>query len=250
MDMLTKAFQLKALGDDGTGTAVIATLDVIDLDGDVTLAGAFGSGQVAKFLPAHDWGSVPLGVATIKEVGDDVHADFQLNLDIQAAKDWHEAMKFSLSKGVRQEFSYGFKIRDSGFGEFEGQQVRFLKDLEVLEISPVVQGAGIGTELLSVKDHKSLPFADQIKAVVQSVEAVTARTLDIRAKRQADGRDISPDRVKELQGMLSAMAKAAEALDAAIKGEPEGISKEEMEMLEFEFKTAQQRGEGILGVSG
>ncbi len=246
MDILTKAFQLKAMGDDGSGTAVIATLGVIDLDGDVTEAGAFGSGQVAKFLPAHDWMSPPLGVATIKEVGTEVRADFQLNLAMPKAQEWHEALKFSLSKGVRQEFSYGFKIRDSGFGEFQGQQVRFLKDLEVLEISPVVQGAGIGTELLSVKDHKSLPFADQIKAVVESVEAVTARAVDIRAKRQADGRDISPDRVKELEAMLRAIGKAAEALDAAVKSEP-SLSEQEMERLFSEFETAKMRGEGIVG---
>ncbi len=247
MDMLTKAFQLKAMGDDGSGTAVIATLGVIDLDGDVTEAGAFGSGQVAKFLPAHDWMHVPLGKATIKEVGNEVRAAFQLNLDIPAAKDWHSALKFSMEGGLSQEWSYGFKVKDSGFGEFEGQQVRFLKRLEVLEISPVVQGAGIGTELLSVKDYKSLPFADQIKAAVDLVVAVTARAMDIRAKRQADGRDISPDRVKELQGIIEVLGQTAQVLQEAIKADDGAISKEEMGRLYSEFETAKMRGEGIVG---
>jgi len=247
MELITKAFRIKALDDAGSGTAVIATLGVIDLDGDVTLPGAFGSGQVAKFLPAHDWSHVPLGKATIREVGDDVLADFQLNLDIPAAKDWHSALKFADDAGVRQEFSYGFKIKDSGFGEHEGQQVRFLKSLEVLEISPVVQGAGIGTELRDVKDHKPLPFADQIKAAVESVGAITARAVDIRAKRQADGRDISPDRVKELECMLEAMHQAGEALQNALKADVGSISDEEMNRLYSEFQTATMRGEGIAG---
>ena len=133
---------IKALDETGTGTALIATLNVEDSDGDVTLPGAFGN-QNAKIIPAHDWQHVPLGKAKIREEGNDVLADFKLNLNIEAARDWHEALKHDLANGPPlQEWSYGFGIEEASFGDFEGHEVRFLKKLKVREISPVIVGAG------------------------------------------------------------------------------------------------------------
>ena len=143
--------QVDAEGE-GTGTAVIATLNVLDKDGDVTMPGAFGT-QQTMVIPAHDWRSVPLGKAEIREEGDQVLADFKLNLETQAGRDWHAALKFDMANGAPlQEWSYGFFITDSGFGEFNGQRdVRFLRGVDVHEISPVMVGAGEGTRTVDVK---------------------------------------------------------------------------------------------------
>ena len=54
-----KSFAVKALTEAGQVTAVIATLNVIDADQDVTEPGAFGR-QSAPIQPAHNWGPLRL----------------------------------------------------------------------------------------------------------------------------------------------------------------------------------------------
>lgn len=194
--------QIKALDDEGQGRAVIATLNTIDKDGDVTVPGAFGA-QGVKIVPAHDWGHIPLGKGTIREEGNEAIADFQLNLDIEAGRDWHSALKFDLENGQPlQEWSYGFAISDEGadFGEFEGQQVRFLKRLKVFEISPVILGAGEGTRTVAIKNHGgSIKFAHQVQAAIDELTDIVKRAGEIRSVRQAEGRDLSDERIKQLR---------------------------------------------------
>jgi HK97 family phage prohead protease len=153
-DGLKSGVRIKAVDDQGRGMARIATLGVVDKDLDITKSGAFGE-QKVKLLPAHDWKSVPLGKARVFEHGDEVLADFQLNLEIEAAKAWHSAIKFDMSDGNPiQEYSYGFTIIKADWGEYEGKSVRFLEKLKVHEVSPVVVGAGIGTGTLEVKRYR------------------------------------------------------------------------------------------------
>lgn len=155
----TASGHLKALDDAGVGSAVFATLGVIDKDGDVTLPGAFGSQDVV-IVPAHDWTHVPIGRATIREHGNEAIADFRLNLDIAAARDWHAALKFDLATGrPLQEWSYGFHVSRESRGEHGGRQVRFLEALDVHEVSPVLLGAGVGTRTLAAKTADVPPQA-------------------------------------------------------------------------------------------
>lgn len=189
---------LKELDDAGAGVAVFATLNVVDKDGDVTLRGAFGK-QTAIMLPAHDWMAVPLGKAQISERADEVIADFQMNLDIPLAKDWHSALKFDLEHGeAKQEWSYGFKINDASFGDFDDQEVRFLNSVEVHEISPVVVGAGVGTRTLAVKNGGKMTLQEQLVAAIKTVSSALERCDEVKSLRIADGRDLSPERYKEL----------------------------------------------------
>ena len=156
MDMQTKSFEIKQLDAEGQFEAVIATLGVVDHDGDLTEKGAFGTQEVI-ILPAHDARSVALGKATITERGKKVIATGQLNLEIPAAKDLHSALKFDLGTGKEalQEWSYGFRIEKAKDEIVDGVTVRHLLDLKVFEISPVLRGAGRGTGTLAVKtkDH-------------------------------------------------------------------------------------------------
>ena len=224
----------------GSGTAVIATLNVVDKDGDVTLPGAFGT-QHAKIVPAHDWQHVPIGKASIREEGNKVLADFKLNLNIEAARDWHESLKHDIADGnPLQEWSYGFAIEDAGFGEHEGQEVRFIKAMKVHEISPVMVGAGVDTRTVSVKGaegSESLKLADHIIHAMKSVEEVAERCKKIQIVRKEDGRDLSPDRYAELEGMekaLEAVDTAAKALAELLKRGPE-IDGREADLLLAEF---------------
>ncbi|KKM92395.1 hypothetical protein LCGC14_1218830 [marine sediment metagenome] len=201
---------LKALNEDGEGLAVIATLDVIDKDGDVIQAGAIGN-QFAKMVPGHDWVHVPIGKAAIREEGNEVLAAFKLNLDIKAAREWHSSMlKDIASPPVLQEWSFGFSIKDVSFGEQDGQDVRFLKALEIHEISPVVKGAGINTRTVALKsegERQSIKLVDHIAEALGGVKAVIARCVLIKKKRAEDGRDLSKDRQGDMEVVLKALGE-------------------------------------------
>ncbi|HEY9562662.1 MAG TPA: hypothetical protein VIR30_02730 [Nocardioides sp.] len=131
----------------------------MDHDGDVTLPGFFGT-QHAAIVPSHDWKHVPLGKAVIREVANEAVVDFKLNLKIEPARQWHEAIRFDLENPpALQEYSYGFSIARGGSrpGEVNGRPVRFLQPLKsgapgvrVHEVSPVLRGAGIGSRTLGL----------------------------------------------------------------------------------------------------
>lgn len=137
----------------GRGTAVISTLGVVDLDGDIVEAGAFGK-QRAVLLLGHDWSSFPLGLAEIREQGDKAIADLELNLASSGGRDAYEWLKFDHARGGLQEFSYGFSIAPNG-AEMQrlgdGRTIRRLKSLRIHEVSMVVRAAGVGTGLVAIK---------------------------------------------------------------------------------------------------
>ena len=140
----------------GTGEfeAVIATLGVIDSDGDIIAPGAFNNATVS-IVPAHDHGSVPLGKAKMQDRGNEAVAVGKFNLDIQSGKEWHSALKLDFDSGDPiQEWSFGFRVLDSEEEMRDGEPVRILKRLDVMEISPVLRGAGVDTRTLAVKNRR------------------------------------------------------------------------------------------------
>lgn len=251
-------FQIKAIDDAGKGTAVIATLNVVDSDGDVTLPGAFGA-QLAKMIPAHDWSHVPLGKAQIREDGNNVLADFEMNLEIEDAMDWYRALKFDMEKGKPlMEWSYGFTIIKESFGEHNGQDVRFLEGLKVHEISPVVAGAGVDTRTVDIKSDgpwngpedmlqiksdqvagRSVKLSDQLRLALWDVEAVIKRCKEVREIRERDGRDLSPERYAELGSLMLRFAVLEEIGKSMYELLQKGEDPEVLELLSNEFARAE-----------
>lgn len=224
------------LGESGAFRAVIATLGVIDKDGDVTLKGFFGEQKNIPVLVGHDWGMIPVGKGRIFEDGDKAIIEAQLNLKDDKARDVYEWLKFDIANGEpAQEFSYGFSLKDDGWkpGDFEGQRVRFLqptKDGEpgakIHEASLVLVGAGEGTGTQNVKGTK---FSDHVETVLAAVRefAIRARSLaDLRAK---DGRSLSDDnltKIRELRDELSGIVD-----EAAEEPTPDLPSHEQIDLL-------------------
>ncbi len=217
--MEKKSFKLKEIkAEKGVGSAVIATLNVTDKDGDVTLPGAFGE-QHVNVIAAHDYHMPRLGKGVIKEQDDLAIADFKFNLDKDAplAREWYSALLFDMKNGEPlQEWSYGFNVIDSEMGDFNGEPVRFLKSLEVIEISPVVKGAGIGTGTLALKDKKT--FKEEMELATASladVRSLIGRAQSLADLRAEDGRDLSGanrDSLKSLSDSLAELQRACEAV--------------------------------------
>jgi hypothetical protein len=140
--------QLKAEGEPGEFSAVFATLNVVDHDGDVTLPGAFGEQRVLIEPWNHDYSRPPVGKGMVRETEAEAIVDGRFFLDTAGGKEHYQVVK---EIGDQQEWSYTFNVLDAERGTFEGEPVIFLKRLDVVGVSPVTRGAGIGTRTTAVK---------------------------------------------------------------------------------------------------
>lgn len=142
--------------DQGLASVKFAAYDEVDHHGDVTMKGAFKEGQqviVSSYNHASWGGSLPVGKGTIRTGidGKSAVADLQFFMNTQAGRETFETIK---ATGELQQWSYGFNIEEQEQGEFKGKNVRFLKALDVYEISPVLMGAGKSTATLAVKSRE------------------------------------------------------------------------------------------------
>lgn len=215
--------EFKAAGDDGSATWVMATLNTIDLDGDVILPGAIGE-QTIPIVPAHDSGHVPLGKGRLYENGNEAVVEAKFNLDIPAARDWHAAIKFDLANPPAvQEYSFAYALLEGGSkrGEFNGQQVRFFQPkangepgVDVTESSPVLRGAGINTRTLAAKS--AMKFDQLTDAVLADVRYLLTRYPEVITFRTDNGKSRHSEHSVEFFGQLEVELKRLVALrDAA-----------------------------------
>lgn len=148
--------ELKADSDrTGEFRAEFATLNIKDHDGDVTVPGAFQEGQETMVEPwNHNYGALPVGKGIIHEEDEKAVMDGQFFLDTQSGSEHYKVVK---ALGNLQEWSYTFEILKSDKGDFEGEEVQFLKELDVWGVGPVQRGAGIDTRTVSIKGLKPYP---------------------------------------------------------------------------------------------
>ena len=154
--MKTKVYQapLEIKGDGASGEfrAIFARFNVIDHDGDVTVPGAFTDGQKVRIAYwGHRWQDLPVGRGEINSDGEKAWVDGRFFLDTQAGKETYQTVK---NLAELQQWSYGFDVQESDPGTFDGKDVLFLRKLDVHEVSPVLLGAGIGTETVAIKRAK------------------------------------------------------------------------------------------------
>lgn len=136
----------------GEFVATFATLNVIDKDGDVTVPGAFPNDAPVRISAwGHNWGALPVGKGVIHADDERAWVDGEFFMQTAHGKDTYETVK---ALGELQEWSYGFDVTDQSFGKFDGQDVRFLRGLEVHEVSPVLIGAGVDTRTDRIKGAK------------------------------------------------------------------------------------------------
>ncbi|MDM8009933.1 MAG: HK97 family phage prohead protease [Parasphingorhabdus sp.] len=211
--MQTKQMMIENMDESGTGLARIAILAEIDSDGDTYQAGAFngpdGEGQWVPILSAHNRGGMPYGKARVYDDGEAAYAELNLNLETQAGREWHAALKFDLDRGRPvQEWSYGYDAQEFEYRFSGKQQVRLLKRLLVDEVSTVVRGAGVGTSTIAIKSAalKEDHFAGLIASLS---ELESALEKDLSA--------LSATGVKQLSEIHRAIGDALAPIVAAEK---------------------------------
>lgn len=198
--------------DKGEVTAVFATLDVVDHDGDVTKAGAFVEDAPVRISAyGHkSWeGALPVGRGTIRTVGREAILQGRFFMDMPEARSTFAAVK---GLGELQEWSYGYDVEDSEPGQHEGKSVRFLKRLKVHEVSPVLIGAGVGTRTLGTKG--ALTFSDEAQAVVAALTGLADRAADVMAMRREKGKGLADSSAQLLEQVKAQAARLAGLLEA------------------------------------
>ncbi len=157
--------------DKGEIEAVFSTFDVVDLDGDVTLPDAFEDG--AKVLISayghSSWhGELPAGSGIIKATEKDARLVGNFWMDTHQGRETFHTVK---NAADLQEFSYGYDILKqatpkSDDWKDEWTEIgarRALTKLIVHEVSPVLKGAGIGTETVTIKAAKEETIKEPYK---------------------------------------------------------------------------------------
>lgn len=250
MAIKRKAATVKAVDEAGTIQAVIATLDVKDLDGDVTRPGAFGTQSMA-IVQAHDGQDVMLGKGTLTEKDGKAVFNGKFNLDDPAAKALHSKLVFDLANGDPLiEWSYAFNIRDGGakHGEFEGDDVQFFQPLddgtpgiEVVEVSPVLKGAGVGTGTVVAKSRK---FTDHIESMTEDLGVLLERVEAVAQLREDDGKELGEEAQRLLgelsDGLTEATARLAGVMDEAKEEGPTGDEVASFAAMESEYMALAQ----------
>lgn len=163
----------------GRFEAVIATYDVVDLDGDVVVPGAIAEGAPVAVSPyghASMGGQMPAGRATVHTVGREAHARGKFFLDTTAGRDTYTVVR---EMGEAQQWSWGFDIVDFEHGTRDGQRVRVLKSVLIYEVSPVLRGASIGTRTIAAKTTQPADLSDL--AVIRDRVRFTRIPGDLRA---------------------------------------------------------------------
>lgn len=209
----------------GEVTAVFATFNTIDSDKDVTLPGAFEDGaEVVISAYGHkSWeGLLPVGKGVIQTTKTEAVLEGQFFMDTLDGADTFKTVK---NLGALGQWSYGYDAKEYSFGEFEGQQVRFLQKQAVHEISPVLLGAGVNTRTLSAKSNQT--FAGEGEAVLAALARFGIRAADVMAMRAEKGKGLSPEskglleqvqaELKKLTGLLETPEPPIPADDGAVQ---------------------------------
>jgi hypothetical protein len=178
---ITGATTIKS-DDLGEVSAVFATFDVIDKDGDVTFPGAFEDGaevDVSSFGHQVWMGGVPVGEGTIRTTRKEAIVDAQFYMETEAGRETFALIK---ARGVKQEWSYGFDTLNAPETvTVNGRKANALRRLKVHEVSPVWRGAGIRTRTLAAKaardaaEEGTSPMTDYLAAIRPHETALTRK---------------------------------------------------------------------------
>lgn len=176
-----KGKDLLTFTDEGKVSAVFSVFNEIDSDGDVVLPKSIRSGYGNKGVVmcwAHDWKQI-IGKGVITQDDDKATFTGEFNMNTTAGKEAYETVK---AMGDIQQWSFGFEVHDSEVGMYtkdngDEQEVRYLKDVKVWEVSPVLVGANQNTHTLAVKEKGQDEIIDDVKeqddTVVEQDEAIS-----------------------------------------------------------------------------
>lgn len=254
MDPETKTLTLELNADDGAAAgsfrATFATLNVVDHHGDVTVPGAFKSGAaVLVGAYQHDIFSLPVGKGVIRADENRAWVEGAFNLATTGGRDTYETVK---DAGALLEWSYVFIPTETETGEFveeeggEPKRVRYLKQIDVWSVDPVLKGAGIGTGTEQIKSAR--PIADQAAAVLAAVDDLTQRFEKRAATRALDGRTLGKDGLAQVAELVDRLRTVKARLEDLLIAKAVGTAPPDPADLQHAFLEFQRTDAELNGV--
>lgn len=174
-DIELKSFGALEIKDAARGevAAVIATLGVVDKDGDVLLPGSFpksASVKMSGYGHSAVFGEAPAGKGTITVEDDKAIFHGRFFMSTERGREAFQTVK---ELGEEGEWSFGFprdmeteKLTD----EWKAKGARrLISKLLPIEASPVFIGAGIGTGTLFTKSANTRASVEEINASADSL---------------------------------------------------------------------------------
>ena len=237
---------------EGKVEAVFSVFNEVDSDGDVVLPTAIKSGFKDKGVPmvwAHDW-KKPIGRGEI--VTDDNVATFkgQFIMDTDEGRNAFNTVK---AMGDLQQWSFGYEVKDSENGKFQKDNgeidVRFLKELDVWEVSPVLVGANQNTYTASVKEKKEDPnqntgmkFDDEVEKVLNTLTTLLKRAKELTALRIKKGKLLSEGATDSLITLSDTLQEVFQDIDSLLAAaSPVQIEEEEVTLDDTELLLETQK---------
>lgn len=230
-DLVVKSFRGFEIKDAEKGEveATVATLGVIDHDGDIIRSGAQGkAASVAMSSWGHDavWGNRPVGKGKLAESGNTLKFSGRVFLKTTDGRETFETLK---EMGEDQEWSFGFRVLGSEVPSEEERKQgaqRIITKMAAFEVSPVMVGAGIGTQTTGLKSAQPLvteppappaPVVDDalVKAVATEVLARMAADQKAAADATAEAERVEAEAKAAADEAALVEAKAAETAAAA-----------------------------------
>lgn len=223
---------------EGKVSAVFSVFNEIDSDGDVVLPKSIRSGYGDKGVVmcwGHDWKHI-IGKGVIRNEENQAVFHGEFNMNTTAGKEAYETVK---AMGDIQQWSFGFEVNDSERGMFtkDGQEteVRFLKDVKVWEVSPVLVGANQNTHTLAVKEKDlkeediddvntefeevkdiGLRFTDEVDNLLIKMTALLKRAKELTALRLGKEKTLSQDSTEALDSLKDALEEMHQDIDTLL----------------------------------
>ena len=223
MEKLYKTVSLKAVDEvEGKVEAVFSNFNEVDSDGDVVLPNAIKSCNCDKGVSlvwAHDWKRV-IGRGEIVDDGEKAIFKGQFIMDTQEGKDAYNTVK---AMGDLQQWSFGYEVLDSEKGMFKKDgdteiEVRYLNDVKVWEVSPVLVGANQNTYTMAVKETKpqGKKFSEEVEDVLTTLTSLVKRARELTALRISKEKTLSEESTMLISDLQDALQEAHQDIDTLL----------------------------------
>ena len=225
---------------EGKVEAVFSVFNEIDSDGDVVMPNSIKSGYGdagVAMVWAHDW-KKPIGRGEIVQDGEKAKFKGQFIMDTQDGRDAFETVK---AMGDLQQWSFGYEVVDSENGTFtkDGMdtEARFLNELKVWEVSPVLVGANQNTYTVGVKEKSEetsgLTLTNETDQLLTNLSALLKRFKELTALRLKKEKTLSDNSTNLLMELQDALQEAYQDLSTYIDvGAPDELKVDEEDEID------------------
>jgi len=235
---------------EGKVEAVFSVFNEMDSDGDVVMPNSIKSGygdNGVAMVWAHDW-KTPIGRGVIEQDGDKATFKGQFIMDTQAGKDAFNTVK---AMGDLQQWSFGYEVLDYENGTYQKDSetpvdARYLKELNVWEVSPVLVGANQNTFTVGVKENNDEDVEEKSEATEKELSGLTldeqsddlliklsellSRFKELTALRLGKEKVLSEKSASLVMEVQDALQEAFQDLDTLLSvATPEKLKEEEID---------------------